>query len=389
MLSTSYLRSGRCAGSLRLWCCSWIPVRAVNQLGFLMDTLGGFFLLRFAVRDRSDIRRTVNVLVFVAALVASGMVIERIARVNAFGYLGSLPTAPQVRGVTLRAQGPFAHPILAGTFGATLLPLFVWLWVGPRRRVLGTLGIASSTAITVLSASSTPIMAFAAGAFGICMWPLRRRLAILRWGFVSLIGALALVMKAPVWFLIARVDVVGGSSGYHRAMLIDQFIRRFSDWWLIGTAANADWGAGLWDTCNQFVTEGETGGLVTLACFVILIWVSFQRVGEARRASVGDRKEEWFYWLLGTALFAQVVAFFGIAYFDQTRLVWFALLAIVIAATGRLTRAEHGPRGSAESDVDGLLGPRTASEPLPAACATTGPRDRIRRSDGIPTGDLA
>jgi hypothetical protein len=197
-------------------------------------------------------------------------------------------------------------------------------------------------------------MAYAAAVFGICLWPVRRRLAILRWGFISLVVALALVMKAPFWFLVARVDVVGGSSGYHRAMLIDQTIRHFSNWWLVGTASNGEWGLDMWDTCNQFVTEGLSGGLVALVCFVSLIWICFQRLGKARRSSVGDREAEWFYWLLGVTLFSQVVAFFGIVYFDQMHMVWFALLAIIVAATGSAARPVRGDRAAVETGDDAL-----------------------------------
>ena len=38
-------------------------------------------------------------------------------------------------------------------------------------------------------------------------------------------------------------------------------------------------------------------------------------------------------WLLGAALLANVVAFFGVNYFDQSRMAWFALLAMVCACT--------------------------------------------------------
>ena len=37
--------------------------------------------------------------------------------------------------------------------------------------------------------------------------------------------------------------------------------------------------------------------------------------------------------VLGSALFANVVAFFGVNYFDQSRIAWFALLAMVSACT--------------------------------------------------------
>jgi hypothetical protein len=37
--------------------------------------------------------------------------------------------------------------------------------------------------------------------------------------------------------------------------------------------------------------------------------------------------------MLGVTLFTHVVAFLGITYFDQTRVIWFALLAMIAAAT--------------------------------------------------------
>ena len=35
----------------------------------------------------------------------------------------------------------------------------------------------------------------------------------------------------------------------------------------------------------------------------------------------------------GVALFAHIVGFFGISYFDQTKFMWYALFAIIIATT--------------------------------------------------------
>jgi hypothetical protein len=140
-------------------------------------------------------------------------------------------------------------------------------------------------------------------------------------------------MKAPVWFLIARVDIVGGSSGYHRAMLVNDFITHFRDWWLVGTAENAQWGFTMWDLCNQFVSEGELGGLATFACFVAMIVLAFSTIGKARKSVEGDREKEWYFWLLGATLLSHVTAFFGVSYFDQTRVLWFATLAFVVTAT--------------------------------------------------------
>jgi hypothetical protein len=176
-------------------------------------------------------------------------------------------------------------------------------------------------------------MAFAAAIVAWCAWPFRNKLRIFRWGVVIAILALHMVMKAPVWMLIARIDLIAGNSGYHRAMLIDQCIRHFWDWWLIGTNAAASWGWDMWDLSNQFVQEADEGGLITFVCFVLIIAKTFSKIGRARKAVEGQPEQERFMWLLGVTLVTHCVCFFGITYFDATRIVWFAFLSIVTAAT--------------------------------------------------------
>ena len=167
----------------------------------------------------------------------------------------------------------------------------------------------------------------------VCMWPLRKRMREIRWTMVIALLGLAMVMKAPIWYLLARIDFAGGSSGWERAYLIDMFTRHFGDWWLAGTRTNANWGWVMWDQANQFVSEGETGGLVAFTCFIAMIVICFQKVGSARKLVEGNRRQEWLYWFLGTAMFAQVLAFIGVDYFDDSKFVWYALLAIFPAAT--------------------------------------------------------
>jgi type IV secretory pathway VirB2 component (pilin) len=154
-----------------------------------------------------------------------------------------------------------------------------------------------------------------------------------RWGIVFACAGLQLVMKAPFWFLLERLDLTGSSNGWYRAALVDNFIRHFDQWWLIGTIANRQWADGaMWDACNQFVAEGVEGGLATLICFIAMICICFRWLGKARRSAAGDRKREWFFWLLGVTLFAHIVGFLGIDYFDQMKFVWYALLAMIGAA---------------------------------------------------------
>jgi hypothetical protein len=305
----------------------------VYQCGFLLDALGGFFVLRYLIRDDEDIYRAIRVFAVICAVVASGMLFERVHQFNLFGLLGGVRAVPEVRGGSVRSQGPFEHEILAGSFAATLLPLFFLLWKSGKSKALGVVGATAATVMVLTSASSTPVLACGAGLLAICAWPLRRMMRTVRWGVVAALLVLNMIMKAPVWFLIMHIDVVGGSSGYHRAMLVNDFIMHFRDWWLVGTAENARWGYNMWDLCNQYVAEGQLGGLATFICFMAMICIAFSRLGTARKAVEGDRDKEWYFWLLSAALFSHIIGFFGISYFDQTRVSWFALLVFIVTAT--------------------------------------------------------
>jgi hypothetical protein len=341
----------------------------IGQGGFLWDVFGGYFLFRFLIRDYKDITRAAKVLALIAVVAAAGMLNEKLHFQNVFGFLGGVPIVPTIRLGTIRAQGPFMHAILAGTFGGTVAPLFFWLWKVAKSKSLAVIGVISSTVIVVSAASSTALMAFGAGIFAICLWPFRKKMRQVRWGIVILLLALSLVMKAPVWFVISHVDIVGGNSSYQRAFLIDQFIRHFGDWWLLGTYSSESWGFDMWDHTNQFVAEGEAGGLVSLVCFIAMISVSFGMIGNARKAVDGDKEKEWMVWILGAALFAHVVGYFGISYFDQTRVAWFALLAMISAATAPMLATQAAKE---TAPAAGLFASRFAKRPALAHPAAGG-----------------
>lgn len=305
----------------------------VNQFGVLWNVIGGYFLIRHFICDRNDILRVVEAFAVLTTILGLGMLNEKLRMQNIFAFIGGMPLVPEIRDGHIRAQGPFMHPLLAGSFGATGIPLFIWLWHQGKAKVLAVIAILAGVIMAVTCSCSTPLLAAMASVAALFIWPLRSKLRILLWGFVACLLILQLVMKAPVWFLIARIDLAGGSSGYHRAKLIDTFLRHFWDWWLIGTKDAFNWGWDMWDTCNQYIQEGEGGGLIPLVCFILMIAFCFRRLGKAMRRVRWSSKQEWSLWILGCALFSHVVGFFGISYFDQTQMAWFMLLAIVLAAT--------------------------------------------------------
>jgi hypothetical protein len=310
---------------------------AINELGALYTVFGVYFLLRFLIRDDADVVRAIQTLAWIAAFIAIIMTYEAATGHNPYALLGGAGAKSieslAVRDGKVRAQGPFAHSILAGTFGAVLMPLFVGLWWKSKKyRTIAVVGILSSTVITVACNSSTPVLAYAGGVVALCLWQARRRMRAIRWGLVFTLIALHLVMKGPVWSLIEKIDISGGSSSWHRYMLIDQCIRHFGDWWLFGVKDTSVWGWDMWDTANQYVSVCENSGLLPFLLFLAILVYGFKYLGRERRAAAKDKKAALFIWALGSALFANVVAFLGISFFDQTMVGWYALLAMIPAA---------------------------------------------------------
>jgi len=242
-----------------------------------------------------------------------------------------------VRGGSIRSMGVFQHSILAGSFGATLVPLLIWLWSDKKSRKIALFGLVGAFIMTLTCHSSTTVGSCAAGIFGLCMWPLRKQMRIIRIGLSITVIVLHIVMKGPVWSLIEHIDMTGSSESYHRYQLIDTFIRHFSDWWLFGTNKNGSWGWKMMDTSNQYVTCGIIGGLSTLILFIAIISKGFGMVGTARKLVQGNRQDEWLLWCLGATMFAHVVVYFGIGYFDQMQFAWYAFLIMISAAVFDVT----------------------------------------------------
>jgi hypothetical protein len=331
--------------SLISFSAQWMEMPAiVKGLGNLLDTLGGYFVLRFLIRDAEDAQRVVKVLAFVAIVLAVCMTNEHLRHQNVFGLLGGTPVSVPIRDGKARAMGPFEVYITAGVFGATLVPLLVSLCFNTKTKLVGFGGIAGATVMTLCSNSSTPLLAYAAGILALCFWPFRKKMRAFRWGLALVLVTLHLAMKAPVWALIGRIDLTGSSSGFHRYMLVDQCIRHFGDWWLIGTKSYDNWGFDTWDLSNQYVANAVTGGLATLVSFILVISRSFGRLGRARTRVNGDRNRELYIWCLCAALFSHVVAYFGIGYFDQLQVAWYALLAIIAVTASGAIRS-NGPKG--------------------------------------------
>ncbi len=311
---------------------TWGTMDAVkNRLGWAYDVIGMYFMFRCLIRDWQDVHQIITGFVLVSIPVALAFIIENRTGRNLFAFFGGVPEITVVREGRLRCQGAFAHPILAGCFWASAMPLLIArLWQRGLRRWTGTIGLVTFSIVVATCASSTPVMGVLFGVLGMCMFPVRYHMKFVRWGILLLLCLLHLVMKKPVWFLLARIDIVSGSTGWHRYYLIDTAIKHFNEWWLTGTNDVSGWIDWAYLDCtNQYVAEAINGGLMTLVLFLITIVLAFRGVGRLWRSRDRQRGEAFMAWALGVSVFVHCMNYLAVSYFGQIIIEWYLILAII------------------------------------------------------------
>lgn len=302
----------------------------ISQLGFLFNVLTMYFLFRCLLKDWNDLWTLVHMLVILSIPVAICFLVEKSTGRNMFAFLGGVPEFTDIRRGRLRCQGAFSHPITAGSFWAAIAPLVGVLWTrGGINKILSVVGLVCTATIVVTSASSTPLAGLLLVPLGFALFPVRRYMGWIVLGGACGLVALHLMMKAPVWHLLARIDLVGGSTGYYRYVLVNEFIEHFSDWWLIGSRDYPDWWKwGTEDLTNQYVVQGVHGGLITFLLFLGMIRSAFLSAGQASDIKWKDRSNSVLAWGVGVSMAVHCFVFVGVSYFGQIVMLWYLTLAI-------------------------------------------------------------
>jgi hypothetical protein len=304
----------------------------VNRLGFCFDAIGMYLLFRCLIRNWQDVARMVKGLLWISIPLAFLFLIENRTGHNMFSVFGGVPAVTAVREGRLRCQGAYSHAILAGCFWASIMPLFAarW-WESGKDKMWAVGGTLAALVIVVCCASSTPVLAVLCAVMGGMMFYWRRYMRSLRWIALYILIALHIVMSSPVWHLISRVSAVGGSTGWHRANLIDQTIRQFSDWYVMGCSVStvASWGVWAGDVTNQYILEGINGGFVTMCLFIYCVAVAYREVGKLWRGQPHHSYELRLAWTLGVCLFVHCMCFTAVSYFGQIMILWYMLLAMI------------------------------------------------------------
>jgi len=343
----------------------------VFRAGMLWSDLGTYYLLRVFVRDADEVRAIFRWVCILLLPVAMLMVLEKATSHNFFTALGGFGDVV-TRDGKVRARGPFVHPILAGTVGATAVPIAIYLWRQNRRFALT--GFCAAAGIVLASTSSGPIMMVLFLLLGMCIWKVRSYLSAILWSGLLAVIALDIVMKDPVYFLMARIDITGGSTGWHRARLIQSALQHINEWWFAGTDYTRHWmPTGIHanerhtDITNHLLAMGILGGLPLVLAFVLLLASAFRSVGRALRDNEAALFEHRFLiWTLGAMLFGHVMNFFSISLFDQS----VVFLYLVLASIGALQYQVHTQRTKVETTSrvhrQAALGPgRRSNVPRP------------------------
>jgi hypothetical protein len=89
-----------------------------------------------------------------------------------------------------------------------------------------------------------------------------------------------------------------------------------------------------------------------------ILWQGFRKLGLARKAAATkDRRLELLLWGFGATLFSNAVAFVGIWYFDQSSLVWYALLAMIATITSAMPKRERTTEAGSSTPLPDAISP--------------------------------
>lgn len=311
----------------------------VGRAGKMWDSVFVYFVFRCYVKKFDDLIGIIKVIVILFVIISIAMAIEKKTCRNFFSIFGGVPEYSAIRDGKLRAQGPFWHAIMAGTAAASSIPFILSLWYrGEKCRIFTVIGFCAAGLMIYACASSSPIMTSLFAFVGLGTWHFRKYMKQIRLGIVLGLITAEIVMKAHVWYLIARIDLVGGSTGYFRAELINSAMLHLNEWWLYGTnytrhwmATGVTWSPNHTDITNWYLSNGVSGGLPQMLLFIAIIASCFKIIGKTLQIieKDGDVFKTRLTWALGATLFSHTISFLTNSYFDQIQIFWYLLLAMI------------------------------------------------------------
>lgn len=317
------------------------PINAlILRCGLVYDYAGVYFLIRAFCRTEEELNTLCMMITVIIVPIAIEMSIERMTGHNCFSVLGGVPSMPVERtNGTFRAQGPFAHSILAGTMGAVCFPLVITVW--NRKRWIALIGMFACVVIVLTSNSSGPIMSLAAAVFALLFWYRRKDLkSFLALGVCAYL-MLLIVMSDPPYYILARIDLTGGSTGWHRARLIQSSIEHLPEWWFAGTdytrswmPTGVPWNPDHTDITNYYLKMGVWGGLPLMLAFMAIVVKAVLMI--ITKVSDGNYtiQQKFIFWAILSSLVSHAATFIAVSYYDQSFVFFYSNLALIASIAG-------------------------------------------------------
>ncbi|SDS54642.1 O-antigen ligase [Erythrobacter sp. HL-111] len=327
-------------------------------MALTLDVFMPYLIARLAIRDLNDLRRALIFMAPLVFLVAAILPLEgladrrylRDAAAAIFGNLGAAEfgssfepsIAMDQRYGLLRAMGPFSHPILAGLFFSSLLPLYHFSRIRGWPKVLGMLSGLGAVFTFSSAAMIGLILFFVFAVFD----AVRRIVTFLNWPIfmgatVAVLSALHVVSQNGLIAVLIRYTFNPasgryrlliweyGSNSVERHPLFGIGFAQFDglDW--MGNSVDAFW---LAIAVRNGLPAAVFLVLATLLAFVGLTLAVRRETGPDEATLIGLAATICVIFLLGFT-----VSFFG------GLLTWFAILLGVATTFGGLTM----PRRSA------------------------------------------
>jgi hypothetical protein len=203
-----------------------MPASAVASIAQTLDMAVAYLFVRIAFRSLSDVR--VFLLLFLPGLAITSAVIavEAISHKpfmqSTFAKLtgASTPLRYDYRLGLLRARGPFPHPILAGIFIASFLPLY---WLSGLRKGAWVLGVLAAIG-AFFSVSSAALLSLAMGAGLVAYNWASERIAFLTWRLFLIVIAMVVVVielgtNSGTFNLMMQFGALNTTSAYNRVLI--------------------------------------------------------------------------------------------------------------------------------------------------------------------------
>jgi hypothetical protein len=314
-----------------------------NEIGVSLDGILAYFICRSLLGGIEDLRWFLRCFAMLLIPYVLLVLIERHQGQSPWTLMGGFSSSSGwSRNGVIRCTGSFRHPSLMGSLGASFLALYLAMLWSHTDKKTGYVGAILCLLLVAASNSGAPLNFAGVIIVGWIAWRFRTKVKWIFRGMLVLVVLLAIVMKAPVWFLLQRISDITGGDGWHRAELIDQAVRNFAQWWFAGMdlAKTTGWFATVLpnvesaDICNQFVLFGLTAGIGAVALFVTLLLFVFKALGKAialvRSRGRYPRYTEYYLWGLGVLLVGHISNWLGITYYDQFYMIWSLQLAAMV-----------------------------------------------------------